>query len=90
MIVKGLRKAGVTAADAIRTEVLAAAKEALEGEGSVERATGGDDPGATLAEAAGFFLLIFRAIGADHREQRVQETLLVRIECALAEVLADV
>src|SRR5262249_51949696 len=89
MIVKDLRKAGVTGFDAIRTEVLGAAKEALEGEGSGGRATGGDDPGATLSDAAGIFLLIFQVIGADHRDQRVQETLFVMIECAVAEVLAD-
>ena len=88
MLVKDLRKAGAIDG-AIRTEILETAKEALEGGGSVVRATDGDDPGAMLADAAGLFLLIFQAIGADHRDQRVQETLFSRIECALTEVLAD-
>src|ERR1700758_178388 len=89
MLVKDLREGGAIGDAAIRTEILEAAKEALEGGGSVVRATDGDDPGAMLADAAGLFLLIFQAIGADHRDQRVQETLFSRIECALAEVLAD-
>ena len=89
MIVKDFRDAGVHENDLIRAEILAAAKQALDAEDAVVPCAAAEDGNVMLADAAGIFRWIFKAIGVDHRDQRIQETLYGRIERALAEVLAD-
>jgi hypothetical protein len=89
VIVKGLRTAGLTDGGMIRTEILESAKEALETGGLVMQKADAHGQDMSVVDPAGMFDLVFRAIGLDHHDQRVQETLFGRIERVLTEVLAD-
>jgi hypothetical protein len=89
LIVKGFRTAGVTDSGTIRAEILESAKEAFETGGSMTRKADLHGRDMTVVDPAGMFRLVFRAIGSDHYDQRVQETLFGRIERDVTEVLAD-
>jgi hypothetical protein len=74
--------------DAIRSDVLGALKEALEGDRPCERTMTIDGKPAKMISSAGIFRLMFEQSGIDRSDLRAQEDVYALVERTITEVFA--